>query len=144
MTFFADTSVLVAGCVRQHPFFSRGRTVLEAAALQDHAGFISCHSVAEMYSALTSLPVAPRILPAEAERIIQVNVLKRFRQIPVTEAMYERAMDACVRRSLIGGKIYDALLIECARTVQSDRIYTFNLEDFRRLAPDLDALLVAP
>jgi predicted nucleic acid-binding protein len=43
-----------------------------------------------------------------------------------------------------GLKVYDALLIECARQSQADRIYTFNLQDFRRLAPDLVERLVAP
>jgi hypothetical protein len=58
--------------------------------------------------------------------------------------MYERAIDACVRQSLSGGKIYDGLLIECARREHPDRIYTFNVADFRRLAPDLTSTIVAP
>jgi predicted nucleic acid-binding protein len=40
--------------------------------------------------------------------------------------------------------VYDALLIECARHSKADRIYTFNLHDFRLLAPDLIERLVAP
>ena len=50
----------------------------------------------------------------------------------------------CSERALGGGKVYDALLIECARHSQADRIYTFNLGDFRRLAPDLAERMVAP
>jgi hypothetical protein len=53
-------------------------------------------------------------------------------------------MDACVGRGLGGGKVYDALLIECARISRADRIYTFNLRDFRRLAPDLTDRISAP
>ena len=58
--------------------------------------------------------------------------------------MYEQAIDACVRHSLSGGKVYDGLLVECARKGECDRIYTFNVEDFRRLAPDLTSRIVAP
>jgi predicted nucleic acid-binding protein len=58
--------------------------------------------------------------------------------------MYERAVEVCVGRGLGGGKVYDALLIECAREVSADRIHTFNLSDFRRLAPDLADRLCAP
>lgn len=58
--------------------------------------------------------------------------------------MYAGAMDACVGRGLGGGKVYDALLIECARISRADRIYTFNLRDFRRLAPDLTDRISAP
>jgi predicted nucleic acid-binding protein len=144
MKVFCDTSVLVAGCVRRHPHYPRARAVLEAVARKRDEGAVSCHSLAETYSALTSLPLVPRLLPAEAERMIQVNVRQYFRVIQVTVAMYERALDACVRQSLPGGKVYDALLLECARKARCQRIYTFNLDDFRRLAPDLLDRIASP
>ncbi len=58
--------------------------------------------------------------------------------------MYAHAMDACVERGLGGGRVYDSLLIACARASKADRIYTFNLTDFRRLAPDLTDRISAP
>ncbi|MBN1422358.1 MAG: PIN domain-containing protein, partial [Planctomycetes bacterium] len=124
--------------------FPRARAVLESVAGQRDEGVISSHSVAEMYSALTSLPLLPRLLPAEAQRIIDVNIRPHFRVITLTRALYDRAVDACVRQSLSGGKVYDALLLECARKANCDRIYTFNTEDFRRLAPDLIDVIAAP
>jgi predicted nucleic acid-binding protein len=144
MTVFCDTSVLVAACIRKHPHFGRARPVLEAIAAGKDVGIISSHSLAEAYSALTSVPVVPRILPTEARVIIATNIQRHFQIVPVTPAMYERAMDVCVGRGLGGGKVYDALLIECARQAQSERIYTFNLQDFRRLAPDLTERFAAP
>jgi predicted nucleic acid-binding protein len=58
---------------------------------------MSLHSIAEVYAALTRLPVQPRIHP--------------------------------------GAKIYDALLLRCAARCAVERIYTFNLGDFKQLAP---------
>jgi predicted nucleic acid-binding protein len=144
MTAFVDTSVLVAACIRQHPHYERARPVLEAISGGKDDGLASAHSLAEMFSALTSVPVTPRILPAEARAIIATNVQRHFRLVDATVAMYERAMEACVGRGLGGGKVYDALLIECARISNAQRIYTFNLSDFRRLAPDLSDRLAAP
>jgi predicted nucleic acid-binding protein len=144
MNVFCDTSVLVAACVRQHPHFAPAHAVLKAVAAGDQQGVISAHSLGELYSALTSLPVAPRIFPTEADRIIQVNVLAHFKLIQITSAMYVAAIDACVRQSLGGGKVYDALLLACARKAACDRIYTFNLSDFRRLAPDLADRIASP
>ena len=144
MTVFCDTSVLVAACIRKHPHYERARPVLETIAAGKDVGIISAHSLAEAFSALTSVPVVPRILPTEARVIITTNIQRHFRIVAVTPGMYERAMDICVARGLGGGKVYDALLIECARQSQADRIYTFNLHDFRRLAPDLAERLVAP
>jgi len=144
MTLFLDTSVLVAACIRKHPHYERARPVLEAIAGGRELGVISAHSLAEMFSALTSAPIMPRILPAEARDMIAANVRRYFRAVAVTPAMYERALAVCVERGLGGGKVYDALLLECARHAKADRIYTFNLHDFRRLAPDLADRLAAP
>jgi predicted nucleic acid-binding protein len=118
--------------------------VLESVAGGRADGFISCHSIAETYSVLTSLPLVPRLLPAEAEQIIEENLRAHFQMISVTRAMYDKAVDSCVRRSLPGGKVYDALLLECARKARCRWIYTFNVDDFRRLAPDLEATIAAP
>jgi len=143
MRYFVDTSVLVAGCVRRHPHFPRAWPLMQS-VVGGTEGVISCHSLAETFSALTSLPLAPRILPAEAEMIIGANIRPHFRAHAVTDGMYERAIQACVRYSLPGGKVYDALLIECARAAVCDRLYTFNVADFRRLAPELADRISAP
>ena len=144
MILFFDTSVLVAGCVRRHPHFSRAHPLLRSVTRGEHEGVISCHSLAETYSALTSLPLQPRISPADADAMIAGNFRQHFRLIPVTSAMYVRAVTACVQHSLPGGKVYDALLIECAREAACERIYTFNTGDFQRIAPDLISRIAAP
>jgi predicted nucleic acid-binding protein len=135
---------LVAACVRHHPHFARARSILEAVIAGRDEGVVSSHSLGEMYSALTNLPLTPRILPAEAARMIETNVKRHFRVTPVTTAMYEAAIDVCVRQSFAGGKVYDALLLECARKANCARIYTLNTRDFHRLAPDLAALIAQP
>lgn len=144
MTVFCDTSVLVAASIRQHPHYERARPLLETIAGGRERGVISAHSLAEAFSALTSVPVAPRILPSEAREIVSTNILRHFQMVAMTPEMYERAVEVCAGRGLGGGKVYDALLIECARHSQADRIYTFNLGDFRRLAPDLAGRMAAP
>ena len=144
MTVFCDTSVLVAACIRKHPHYERARPVLEGIAGGKETGVISAHSLAEVFSALTSVPVMPRILPSEARLLIATNIRRHFQLVAVTPEMYERAVEVCVGRGLGGGKVYDALLIECARYSKADRIYTFNLQDYRRLAPDLAMRMSAP
>lgn len=144
MIVFCDTSVLVAACLRHHPHYERARPVLESIAHGEAGGVISAHSLAEAYSALTSVPLVPRILPSQARDIVSANILPHFTRIAVTAEMYERAITSCAARGLGGGKVYDALLLECARQSQAERIYTFNLKDFRKLAPDLADRIAAP
>jgi len=144
MSVFCDTSVLVAACIRSHPHHERARPVLESVAGGEAIGVISAHSLAEAFSALTSVPVMPRILPSEARDIVARNFQRHFQLIAVVPEMYARAIETCVGRGLGGGKVYDALLIECARASNADRILTFNVADFRRLAPDLVGRIAAP
>ena len=43
-----------------------------------------------------------------------------------------------------GGMIYDALLLACARKVQAERIYTWNVKHFQTVAPDLADRIMTP
>ena len=144
MTVFCDTSVLVAACLRHHPHYERARPLLEAVAGRKEAGLISAHSLAETFSALTAVPLVPGILPSQAREIIAKNFLPHFQLIAITPEMYGRAIETCAGVGVGGGKVYDALLMECARQSRADPIYTFNLKDFRKLAPDLAERIVAP
>jgi len=45
--------------------------------------------------------------------------------------------------ALRGGILYDALQLRCAEKARCDRIYTFNLSDFVRLAPQLGNRILA-
>lgn len=105
---------------------------------------MSIHSIAEIYAALTRLPVQPRIHPAEAERIIMDNILPHFEAVPVGKEDYTDALRLVADGGWGGAKIYDALIIGCAAKSQADRIYTFNLMDFRQLAPSLEEKICAP
>jgi predicted nucleic acid-binding protein len=43
-----------------------------------------------------------------------------------------------------GGMIYDALHLACARKVEAEQIYTWNVRHFRMMAPDLADRIVTP
>lgn len=144
MNIFCDTSVLVAGSATAHPHFSRAVVILQDVANGKVRGYCASHSLAELYSALTNLPVQPRITPTEASAMIARNVRAIFKTIDADAAAYEKAISASVARGLSGGAVYDALLIECARQAQVDRIYTFNVRHFLALAPDLSDRIAAP
>jgi len=93
------------------------------------------HSIAEVYAALTRLPVRPRIHPVEAARIVTENILPHFAVVSLGTQDYLEALTAIASGGWIGAKIYDALLLRCAARCGAKRIYTFNLGDFKRLAP---------
>lgn len=141
---FLDTSVLVAASLTRHPHHARARPVLERIAQGEDTGFAAAHSLGECYSAFTTIPLDPRIQPLEAERLIEHNVVAFFELIQADDTIYRTAIRNCASQSGIGGMVYDALLLECARKADPERIYTFNTRHFQALAPDLDGIICAP
>ena len=145
MNIFFDTTVLVAASEQSHPHYAQARPALVKVAAGRDKGFISAHSIAEVYAALTRLPVQPRIHPAEAARIITENIVPHFEVVPIGKEDYLEALNTTATGGWVGAKIYDALLLRCASRCGAQRIYTFNLADFKRLAPDeLQARVCAP
>jgi len=141
---FFDTSVLVAASEQSHPHYGQAWPALRWVTAGKDQGFMSVHSIAEMYAALTRSPVQPRIHPAEAARIITDNVLPHFEMVPIAKKDYTEALRLVGDGGWAGAKIYDALLVGSAAKCGADRIYTFNLGDFRQLAPNLEEKICAP
>lgn len=145
MNIFFDTSVLVAASVSSHSHHVQALPALQRVMANRDRGFFGTHSIAEVFSALTRLQVVPRIHPAEATRMVEENLLPHFEIVPLAKSDYLKAMNLMANGGWVGGKIYDALLLCCAAKVNVDRIYTFNLKDFRLLAPtSLQSKICAP
>ena len=105
---------------------------------------MSVHSIAEMYAALTRMPVKPRIHPADSMRIVTENILPHLEAVPCSKTEYVDSLKTVANGGWAGAKIYDALILGCARRSSADRIYTFNTSDFVELAPDLSERISAP
>ena len=135
MKLFLDTTVLVAASARHHPHHALAFPVLRRVAAGRDKGFVSTHSIAETFAALTRLPVEPRVQPAEAAQIITDNLLPHFECVPLLQKDYLDAVTVMTKGEWSGARIYDVLLLRCAAKCGADRIYTLNLTDFRMLAP---------
>lgn len=144
MKFYFDTSVLVAASVAQHPHHLAGTAVYREVMSGQHSGVVSAHGLAETYSALTRLPLSPMIHPTEAYRIITETVVRHCETIPLEESDYLAILETAARAGLRGGILYDAVHLHCAEKAHCDRIYTFNLRDFVRLAPQLQNKIASP
>jgi predicted nucleic acid-binding protein len=66
-----DTSVLIAAMVEAHPAHDRALPWLKRVNRGPDHGFVAAHSLAEVYSILTTLPVQPKISPNDAHQLIQ-------------------------------------------------------------------------
>ena len=140
-----DTNVLVSAVVKQHVFHERSFAVLERVHDGKDAGFVSAHSLAEMYSVLTNLPTPYRHRPEQAWLSIEENVLKHFHAVALVGNEYASLIRDAAGSQIQGSKIYDALLLKAAGKAEVDRICTLNLKHFQSIAsPGISAKLSEP
>jgi len=133
VTFFLDASVLVAAFWGEHPCHSKSFTLLKSATTE--TAFCAAHTVAEVYSTMTRLPIKPRIAPDEALLFIR-QIRERFTIVPLSAAEYLETIDSMVGRGIAGGSTCDCLILFAAAKCGANAIFTWNLDDFRRLASD--------
>ena len=136
MRVFCDTSVIVPALVDQLPNHEAALLALSTYASEPHEAVCSTHSIAECYAVLSALPLPRRITPSDAEQIVAHSVAGRLTVYQLTQQDYRDAVALTARRGLAGGAIYDALHAVAAAKSHSERILTYNVRHFRRLAPD--------
>lgn len=139
-----DTSVLVAAIVEPHPMHSQALPWLKQAKKKEIEFFISCHSLAELYAVLTTLPVHPRIGPQTARRLIREDIETSARIISLSSSDYIATIQQMADLGMAGGCIYDALIARAARKSNIDRLLTFNANDFIRVWPEGEGVIFTP
>ena len=144
MRLYFDTSVLVALAVAHHPHHAASSAVYRQVTSGRHEGVVSAHGLAETFSTLTRLPLTPMIHPSEAYRYVTESIVEHCEVVILHEKDYLATLDSAAQAGLRGGILYDALQLRCAEKARCDRIYTFNLSDFLRLAPQLGNRILRP
>jgi len=135
VNWYFDTSVLVAAAVTHHPHNAPALAVLEELVSRKHRGYLSAHSLTEVYSVLTRTPFKPPLYPGEAWQIIEQMILPHMELVTLTPREYREVVRHCAVSGWVGGKVHDAVHLRCAQKAGCDRVYTFNVRDFRALAP---------
>lgn len=145
VNWYFDTSVLVAAAVVHHPHHAPALAILEQMLQRKHHGFASAHSLTEFYSVLTRAPFRPPLHPSDAWRIIEQMITPHIQLVVLSPAEYTSVVRDCAHNGWAGGRIHDSVHLRCAQKAQCDRIYTFNVKDFRTLAPkDLSDKIAVP
>jgi predicted nucleic acid-binding protein len=138
---FLDTSVLIAVAQVNHQHHAPSRALWDLCAAQQAA--VSTHTLAEIYNTLTAVPPPLRISPRDAVLVIE-TFLERLTPVALTADEYLETMRNMARLGLSGGIIYDSLHLACARKIDAERIFTWNVKHFRLAAPDLAGRIVTP
>ncbi len=145
MKVFFDTHVLVAAVSGSHTKHAQAFPLLERVQSGKDEGFLSAHSLAEMYAVLTRLPAPYRHTPEQALLSIEENILKHFKATALTPGEYAALIRESALAGLQGGVVYDALILKSAAKAGVERVFTFNLKHFQAVAPKgLASVLVSP
>ena len=132
-----DSDVLVAALHPRHPAHQRAIPWLARAAEGDVRAVVAADSLAQVYRVLTTVSFGRRLSPELAASVIGTSIVSRCD----VRALGARRNFACIRaasrRGITGGAVYDALIAEVGRAARVEAIVTFNVGDFRRVAPDL-------
>lgn len=138
---FLDTSVLIATAQVSHERHRPSRDLWNQCTRQDTG--ISTHTIAEVFNTLTAMPPALRIAPRDAVLAIE-TFLQRLTPVTLSAGEYMETLRNTANLGHSGGIIYDALHLACARKVEAERIYTWNVRHFQMAAPDLAERIVRP
>src|SRR5580698_6896136 len=95
----------------------------------------AAHSLAEVYSVLTRLP--GNRLSGEQVLLFLEDIEERLTAVALDSREYFSTMRESAAAGIVGGMLYDALLARCARKAGADVIYTWNVQHFRRLGPEV-------
>lgn len=137
-----DTATLVAALLEEHQLYDACFPWLKQALTQEFTGYISTHTLAELYSVLTRLPLQPKLQPNEVEALL-AN-LNNIHKVFLNGDDYAQVIKRLVSLNVTGGGIYDALISQAALKVNADILLTANPKDFVRLGDDVAKIVKVP
>ena len=137
-----DTSVLVNAIIAELSGHSDAAALLKKAGNGELELFVASHALAETFSALSTLPLSPRISAGQATRLLELNVLDRCTAVTLDALEYGTVLSRMSTLGLSGGIVYDALHVRAAEVARVEKLYTFNRRDFIRIPPEPPVELV--
>jgi predicted nucleic acid-binding protein len=144
MNVYLDTNSIIADAVADHPHHANAVALFREILRRRRAPVICAPGLAETCAVLSGPPFSRSISPAEAWTILQENVLPLFEIVPLQPSDYTEVLKSCAAQGWVGGRIFDAIHICAARKAHCARICTFNVSDFRSIAPDLHDRILRP
>lgn len=134
MKVFFDTSVLIAAILLRHEHHRPSAAVYLKADKKNAC--CAAHTLAQVYASLTRMPGGHRIGGDQASFFLD-QIRERLTIITLDEEDYYSAIASAATQRVVGGTIYDALLARCALKANATTIYTWDLDHFRLLGPEV-------
>ncbi len=132
MSVALDSSVLIAAVLGWHEHHPASYQEVERLAASDRAAIIPTHALLESYSVITRLPAPHRLSPNDARDLLDGS-FRAWVTAPAPEQIWS-LIGQIADAEMIGGAVYDALIVESALAAGATEIVTWNVNHFQRAA----------
>jgi predicted nucleic acid-binding protein len=132
-TFLPDTTCMIALVCGWHPDHARSSAEFSRRLSRGEELVVAAPALVEAYAVLTRLPPPYRLAPADTLFLLETNFVTERRLISLSENAYKSLLRESAGLGIAGGKVYDAVIAECALQAGVDAVLTLNERHFQNL-----------
>ena len=125
-----------------HPDHSRSTAEFSRRLSRGEELVVAAPALVEAYAVLTRLPPPYRIAPADALFLLESNFMGDRSLVCLSASAYQSLLRGSAGLGIAGGKVYDAVIAECAVQAGVDALLTLNERHFKDLGRDQPKLVV--
>ena len=144
MKYLFDTNILIAALIGTHSQHDPALPWLQKVYRKEIEGYISVHTIAELYAVISRIPDLQTISPEYIVEQIEEEVLNNFEVISLNKEEYLSIIKHLAQIGLTGGIVYDAVIVFAGIKANVDHILSFNAKHFRRVYPTFAHKIITP
>ena len=96
----------------------------------DEPMLVAAPALIESYAVLTRLPPPHRLAARDAHRLVETNFVEGGKIVTLEARTYRTLLRWLAEAGVTGGRVYDAVIAECALRERGTALLTFNAADF--------------
>ena len=132
--FLPDSNCMIAAVSRGHIHHEPAAREVNGRLERGEGLVVAGPALMEAYSVMTRAPRPNRVSGLEARRMLEEEFLGLAEEMVALEAeSYLRLLRGAPERGIVGGRVYDAVIAECARVAGVEALLTFNERHFVQL-----------
>lgn len=132
-SFLPDTSCMVPAVSAWHVHHERAANEIERRLNRGETMVLAAPALVESYSVLSRLPPPHRLSAADALTILETTFMSAAEIVAIDGAVYHALLRRAPADGVVGGHIYDTIIVACARAANVATLLTFNERHFRPL-----------
>lgn len=144
MKYLFDTSTLIASLVESHIHHDQALPWLQKVHRKEIEGYISVHTIAELYAIICRYPDLQPISPDIVVELIEDAILGHFEAITLNRDEYLSVIQHLAQIGIVGGTVYDAVIVYAGIKANVDHILSLNAKHFRRVYPSFAHKIIVP